>query len=434
LAKMDTPSTVMESAGGAVRDSYDVLILDAASRPSLTSARRLGRAGLRLALGECAADCGLSQPALSFHSRYSARNVVLPSVCPEPTAFADAVVAFVRAHPTRVILPTADAAIAALMPRRTQLAGLGSQLALAPDTALRIAGDQDRTLALARELNIDYPQTVKIEGIWDVPEAVDTLGFPLVLKPAMSVNRQPAGGLGTVDVVNEAEAFSVAQSYLSTGADVLAQRWAGGRQEGITLFIDGGAVRAACAHVTHRTSPALGGAPVLRESVPLRADIHAAAVRLAVAIGLEGVCEVEFRRDAAGRPLLMAVSTRLAGPLENAVHSGLDLPLMIWQWATGCPVPQASGYRTGVRTRWLRGDLRWLRDNRGRAGRPDSVSRTRALAIFCAEFARTFHYDCLDRRDLGPVRAELRTMARAVRRSRPPARPGRPARPSTRGR
>jgi predicted ATP-grasp superfamily ATP-dependent carboligase len=235
----------------------------------------------------------------------------------------------------------------------------------------------------------------------------------------MSVTRQSPGRLYPVEVVDEVEALAVVQNYLSAGAKVLAQQLACGRREGVTLFIDGGEVRAACAHAAYRTSPPLGGASVIRESLPLQEDIHSAAVRLATAIGLEGVCEVEFRRDAAGRPLLMEVNARLAGTIENAVHSGVDLPMMIWQWATGEPVPQAGDYRTGVRTRWLRGDLRWLRDNRGRAGRPDSVPTARALAIFCAEFARTYHYDCLDRRDLGPALAELRTMARAARKSRP---------------
>jgi predicted ATP-grasp superfamily ATP-dependent carboligase len=420
VASTDMPLAVATPAGPAVHDSFDVLILDAASRQSLTTARRLGRAGLRLALAECAADCGPAWSALSFHSRYSARNVVLPSVSTEPDEFADAVVAFAQAHPTRVILPTADAGIAALMPRRAELATLGARLALAPDAALMIATDKDRTLALARELGIDHPQTIKIESVGDLPTAIDTLGFPCVLKPTMSVTRESAGRLYAVEVVNEVEALNVVQAYLSVGAHVLAQQWANGRREGVTLFIAGGEIRAACAHVAYRTSPALGGASVLRESVPLQADVHSAAIRLATAMGLEGVCEVEFRRDAAGRPLLMEVNARLAGTIENAVHSGVDLPLMLWQWATGDPVPLAEQYRTGVRTRWLRGDMRWLRDNQGRVGRPDSMSRVRALASFCAEFARTFHYDCLDRRDLGPALAELRTMARAVRTARSP--------------
>ncbi len=87
----------------------------------------------------------------------------------------------------------------------------------------------------------------------------------------------------------------------------------------------------------------------------------------------------------------MEINARLAGTIENAVHSGVDFPLMIWQWATGQPVNRVEGYQTGVRTRWLHGDMRWLRDNYGRVGRPDSVSRSRALWIFASEFVRTRH-------------------------------------------
>ncbi len=157
---------------------------------------------------------------------------------------------------------------------------------------------------------------------------------------------------------------------------------------------------------------------MLRESIPLLPDLYDPAVRLVQEIGLDGVCEVEFRRDATGRPLLMEVNARLAGTIENALHSGVDFPLLLWQWATGQPVTSLAGYRIGVRTRWLHGDLRWLRDNQRRIGRPDSVSRTRALSSFAAEFLRTRHLDCVDWRDLRPALAELRATTRAVLKSR----------------
>jgi hypothetical protein len=40
--------------------------------------------------------------------------------------------------------------------------------------------------------------------------------------------------------------------------------------------------------------------------------------------------------------------------------------------------------------------------------------------VLILDVVRTFHYDSLDRRDPGPALAELRTMARAARRSRAP--------------
>jgi hypothetical protein len=59
--------------------------------------------------------------------------------------------------------------------------------------------------------------------------------------------------------------------------------------------------------------------------------------------------------------------------------------------------------------------MRWLRDNRHRTGRPDSLPPAAAAWGFVREFARTRRYDCLDRRDLAPMLAELRITAAAVR-------------------
>jgi predicted ATP-grasp superfamily ATP-dependent carboligase len=400
------------------QEGYDILVLDAGSRQSLASARSFGRAGLRVALGECFAECDPELPVLSFTSRYSARNVVLPSYATDAQAFATGVVEFVREHPTRVVLPTTDGAIAALTPHREQLAGLGCVLALATDQVLAIANDKDRTLAVASELGIEYPKTMRIDGVADVPTLAGAFGFPVVLKPTSSWVSDSLVRLQAVEVINEAEAAEVIGAFMKAGADVLAQQWVGGRREGVTMFVVNGEIRARCGHIAHRTSPALGGASVLRESLEVPPDIYDSSERLIRAIGLDGLCEVEYRRDSAGRPLLMEVNARIAGTIENALRSGVDFPLMIWLWATGQQIEQVDSYRTGVRTRWLRGDMRWLRDNFRRVGRPDSVSRARALWMFGSEFARTRHYDCLDRRDFRPVLAEFRTTVAAVANSR----------------
>jgi predicted ATP-grasp superfamily ATP-dependent carboligase len=411
---------ITQRARTAARASghYDILVLDASYKQTLACVRSLGRAGLRVALGESATESDPSHPALAFHSRYSARNIVLPSYPAGPVAFADAVLRFVRENPTKVVLPNGDGSIAALMPYRDRLAELGCVLALAPDAALEVALDKDRTLEIARKLGIDQPKTMRIDNIDDLPAVIAGFGFPFVLKPTTSWSEQISDRLVPAEVVDEGEAAAVTRRFLDAGLSVLAQEWACGRREGVTLFIADGEVLASCGHVAYRTSPQLGGASVMRQSIAVPQDIYAASVRLATTIGMEGVCEVEYRRDAGNRALLMEINPRLAGTIYNAVHSGVDFPRLVWQWAAGLPVVPVPGYRTGVRTRWLHGDLRWLRDNQRRSGRPDSVSRARGLWTFGTEFARTRHYDCFDSRDLRPVVAELRTTAAAVRKPR----------------
>lgn len=62
------------------------------------------------------------------------------------------------------------------------------------------------------------------------------------------------------------------------------------------------------------------------------------ALRLVREIGLEGYCQVEFRRGSAGKPYLMEVNPRLNLGIEVAVRAGVDFPYLLYQWATDQPV------------------------------------------------------------------------------------------------
>jgi predicted ATP-grasp superfamily ATP-dependent carboligase len=402
-------------AGGS--GDYDVLVLDASMKQSLASVRSLGRAGLRVAAGESLAQFDPAVPLPAFRSRYCRHALVLPDLIGDPHAFTAAVIEFVRAHSPRVILPTGDITIGVLRRHRQQLAELGCVLALASESALDIANDKDRTLAVAEQLGIAQPQSLRINDTGDIESAAEEFGFPFVLKPTVSWAEGMEERLVPVDVINRDEASEASKRFMKAGAGVLAQQWVPGRREGVTLFIAGGEVVAACGHVAHRTTPPLGGASVVRESIRVPDDTLDAAVRLVKAIGLQGVCEVEFRRDAENRPLLMEANARLAGTIENAVQAGVDFPLMIWCLATGAEVIPVASYRYGIRTRWLHGDLRWLRQNWHRSRRPDGMSHARSVYTFISEFSKSRHYDYFDRHDMMPFIAELRYTLHVLRKN-----------------
>ena len=387
---------------------YDVLILDASVKQSLAGVRSLGQAGLRVAAGDSVAQFDPAVPLPAFRSRYCQRSVTLPDLVTDTSAFVSAVIEFVRENSTRAVMPAGDITIGVLRPYRQQLAALGCFLALAPEQALEIANDKDRTLAIARELGILYPRSVNITDFADIDRAAAEFGYPFVLKPTISWDGRSVERLVPVDVTSRGEAAEFMTRILGAGSGLLAQEWVPGGREGVSLFVADDEVIAACGHIAHRTSPPLGGASVVRESIAPPADTLDVAVRLAKAIGLQGPCEVEFRRDAAGRALLMEINARLAGTIENAVQSGVDLPLMIWRWATGQDNEPVMAHRTGVRTRWLHGDLRWLLQNWKRRGRPDSVPRLRSIGVFLAEFGQGARYDYFDHRDVRPFIAELR--------------------------
>ena len=63
---------------GEASEKYDILITDAGWRTAVTSVRSLGRAGLRVALGEAAGQFPANHEPPSFQSRYCAGKVTLP--------------------------------------------------------------------------------------------------------------------------------------------------------------------------------------------------------------------------------------------------------------------------------------------------------------------------------------------------------------------
>jgi len=400
---------------GETPDKYDILILDAESKIALTSARSLARAGLRVALGGTAGQRRPNRKPPSWHSRYCGRAVELPDYTSAPEAFIDAVVEFVREHRVTVVLPVGDATVALSAPHRKRFAELDCTLAVAPDAALEIATDKVRTLEVAAKLGIDYPKSIPVTGVADLRLAEAAFGYPFVVKPSVSWTGQAAERVHPTEVINEAEAVRSTESYLATGCEVIAQQMASGLRESISLFIAGDQMLAYCGAAALRTTPPLGGVSVMRESVPVDEELLQACVNLATAIGIEGACEVEFRRDASGKPLLMEINPRLAGTLENAMHAGVNFPLLIWQQATGQPVQPVRSYKNGVRTRWLSGDMRWAWDSLSQYGRPDTVSPARTIWTFASEFFRTRYYDYVDIRDLRPAWAELWDTAQVIR-------------------
>ena len=388
-------------------ETYGILILDALGKQSLTSARSLGRAGVRVALGESVGQYrGRPQPP-AWRSRYCARAVALPDYNTDPVGYIEAIIAFVSDHQVKVVLPTGDPSITLLAPHRERFAELHCTLVLASDAALGIANDKNRTLEVASKLGIAYPKSVQINEVEDLRTAEAEFGYPFVLKPTVSWTGRAERRVYPVEVVDEADAADRTARFLATGCEVLAQQFACGRREGVTLFMANGEVLASCGAAALRTVPPLGGVSAMRVSIPMPDELLDASVRLVTSIGLDGPCEVEFRRDASGRPLLMEVNARLAGTLENATQSGVDFPLIIWQSATGQPVQPVKTYRTGVRTRWLGGELRWLAANILRPSALGRVPTTKALWQFTSEFARTRHYDYIDRRDIWPALADM---------------------------
>jgi predicted ATP-grasp superfamily ATP-dependent carboligase len=401
------------------RQPFDALVLDGHARQALVSTRTLGRRGLRVATAECSDLCDSLFGVPTFASRWSARSNRLPSYHEDPTAYAQAVIELASAHRARVVIPSMDGSVAALRSWRSCFEQHNVALALASEAALDAANDKKRTLASAAELGIPCPRTIPIECARDTPAALAEVGFPAVIKPTQSwvSNADCATRVVSKAVLDESEAVRYVEHLIMLGGSPVIQQMANGPREAVIVFYAHGKVWAKFAQVAYRTTPVLGGVSVVRESIPMPADLESAALALVRNLDLEGCCEVEFRRDAAGRPLLMEINARLSGSIEVATRSGVPFPSLLWQWAVGEPLTAVPGYQTGIKMRYLKGDMKWLWENIGSRGRqPDGVPPQTAIATFLRDFIHRQSYDYVDRHDLGPAVAALAGNVRLARR------------------
>jgi predicted ATP-grasp superfamily ATP-dependent carboligase len=405
-----THSRVSEGA------SIQGLVLDGHLRQALAVVRSLGRAGATVGSAVCRHR---EKRGLSLRSRWCALGAIVPNFSDGDGDYVAAVLELIDRYGVKFVLPSSDGSIAALRTRRDDVERR-TRLVLAPEQALRLALDKTSTLRLADELGIGIPRTIVIKEALDLRAALDEVGYPAVIKPIRSWVRNGTGTgsrLSCRAVKSRADAERILEQFHRAGGSAIVQEWLPGRRDAVSLFYVGGTVRARFAQTSYRESPLLGGSSVLCESIPALQDIVEPAERLVRTIGLECCSMVEFRRDSRGRPRLMEVNARLGGSMALAVAAGVDFPRLVQAWALGQNLPERHDYRVGVRRRWLRGEVEYLKHVFRRDSVVDLPSRPRAVATFCGDFLfRPSGFDVFAASDLRPFLLELEDLAPRLKR------------------
>ncbi|MDP8223544.1 MAG: glycosyltransferase [Candidatus Lernaella stagnicola] len=382
----------------------NVLITCAAQNAALACCRALHAAGWRVT----AVDDDPRAKALG------SRCVTVSHVAPtapgdDPDAYADFILELLRKHRFDVLIPTTDAAIFALLPRREEIEAHCAVPWPSTD-ALHAAANKDDTFATARRLGLATPAMVRI-GTPDEVIDHDALPYPVVVKPHRSL---VDGRKIAVTYAGDAEELAAVLADLPDGAyPLLLQQRIVGPGEGYFGVWRHGEPVVESAHRRLREMPPSGGVSTLRESIPIARDMRDAARRLLAEWRWHGPAMVEFKRGGDGRPYLMEVNGRLWGSLQLAVDAGIDVPLAAALVAVGEPVPEMT-YHAGIKTRWLLGDLdatltRLFKREGDLKMPPGSAGRLRWLLSFCVDFFRpTVRLEVCRRHDIGPFSREFR--------------------------
>lgn len=387
-----------------------ILVSDGEQRSALAIVRSLGRAGHTVSV---VSTHGKPLAGASRHCRL-AHRVTDPSVDPEQ--FRRDVEVVIEREEVDLVIPATDVSALPLLALRA--APCRAAVAFPDESAYLAISDKRRLLDAARELGVAPPPQVVIESI-DADRGEATAfarerAFDVVIKPARSavIASGAMRKLG-VSLVRGADEYHRTIDDLPAEAyPLLVQQRISGEGLGVFMLTRNGRPVASFAHRRIREKPPTGGVSVYRESVSLREDVRRAAEAVLARHRWTGVAMVEFKEDAAtGTPYLMEVNGRFWGSLQLAIDAGVDFPELLVRVTQGEDVEPVTFYRTGIRSRWLWGDvdhLIWvLRRGRSyRAAHPEIPSSVRAMARFLVPWRPGDRFEVLRLTDPAPFLRE----------------------------
>jgi predicted ATP-grasp superfamily ATP-dependent carboligase len=193
----------------------------------------------------------------------------------------------------------------------------------------------------------------------------------------------------------------------------MIQEYVAGHGQGVFALYNHGKPLAFFAHRRLREKPPGGGVSVLSESIATDPGLVSHARSLLDKVGWHGVAMVEFKVAADGTPYLMEINTRFWGSLQLAVDAGVDFPYLLYQLACGENPEPVDSYKTGIRLRWLLGDLDslylTLRDQH-------TTSRAKLMAVmrFLTPSLFKTRHEVNRWNDPGPGLCELRQYLRDI--------------------
>jgi carbamoyl-phosphate synthase large subunit len=249
--------------------------------------------------------------------------------------FAGAALARCVAMSVDVLIPTCDAELRPLGKARDEFRQAGVELLLAPDQPLEVCLDK---LALAERCagHLPVPRTERLDKVAD-PES---WAYPVMIKP-----RTGSGSRGISVAASSQELMR-----LDPSPDFLVQDYLPGAEYSVDVLADvAGHVVASVPRVRERVD---SGVSVAGRTVH-DGELERLGADVVRATGLTYVANVQFRRDAAGRPALLEVNPRFPGTMPLTVASGVDMPLMALDSLRGKPLPEHADFRDMAMVRYL---------------------------------------------------------------------------------
>ncbi len=254
-----------------------------------------------------------------------------------------------------VVLPCNDDGLELVARNRDFLIGLGYQPMEANDDAVLAMLDKERTYELARAAGVSAPRTATLHTFSQLDVIADRFDYPCALKPRHSHQFARKFGVRTKAFVanDREELVRIAEWLAPLEVDMMVTEIIPGLDDeyrsyysyldenGWPLF-----------HFTKRKlrqfPPGFGLGTY--HITDWDEEVAETGLRFLQAVGVLGLANVEFKRDARdGTLALIECNHRFTAASELVRRAGIDLGVFVYNRVLGRPQPEITTYRRGLR-------------------------------------------------------------------------------------
>lgn len=301
-----------------------------------------------------------------------------------------------------IVLPCDDDGLELIARRRADIERHGLVPIEADDEVLLAMLDKRRTYELARERGIAAPATELASTREQLLAAAERIGYPCALKPVVSHHFAPTFKRKAFVAETPAQLEAAFAETSAAGIDMLLTEIVSGDDAGFCsyyTYIDEHGEP--LFHLTKRKPRQypIGFGAGCYQIMDWNPEVAEQGLRFFQAMGVRGLVNVEFKRDADGELKLIECNHRFTASSGLIAASGADLALFTYNRLAGRELPTMWPYKSGLVLWFPLADLRAGRDYR-RSGELSRWQWIRSLL-------HPIHFPVASLRDPRPSLAEL---------------------------
>lgn len=308
---------------------HKVLVLDGNEFSALAIIRSLGRQNLKVTIGS---ELGSVLP-ISKYSKFASELYLYPNPLTHANDFVEQIIHFIRQNTFDLVIPVTEKTSLLLAKHKSEIEKY-THLAIPDYETLELVSDKSQTFAIAKKENIPFPQSLDVNDFDELNEILDSLTYPIVIKPSRSVaesNDDKRTKLIVQYAFNKQELLKKCQDVLCY-TPVILQTYFRGDGVGVEVLANHGEIILSFQHLRLHEMPLTGGGSCLRKSVPVNPQLLEYSTRLIKRLNWHGVAMLEFKYNSeTEESCLMEINGRFWGSLPLAVDSGADFPYQLYR-------------------------------------------------------------------------------------------------------